>query len=145
MTMHRRILFLVLSLIGVAPVVRAQIVRGGSTVSATAADTLSPFDLGRRAQRDFELFRRLHLPYQATGRSPSQCDERVGRFCYWYDERSPAAPPEPGEISAKRNVLIALLDSLGHVAPDERWIGAQRVRYLDEAGRGRDALTAARE
>ena len=145
MTMHRRILFLVLSLIGVAPVVRAQIVRGGSTVSATAADTLSPFDLGRRAQRDFELFRRLHLPYQATGRSPSQCDERVGRFCYWYDERSPAAPPEPGEISAKRNVLIALLDSLGHVAPDERWIVAQRVRYLVEAGRGRDALTAARE
>jgi len=134
-----------LSLAGFAPVGRAQIVRGGSSAPATPADTVSPFELGRRAQRDFELFRRLHLPYQSTGRSPSQCDERVGRFCYWYDERAPAAPPEPGDITAKRNVLIALLDSLGHIAPDERWIVAQRVRYLVEADRGRDALTAATE
>lgn len=134
-----------LSLAGFAPVGRAQIVRGGSSAPATPTDTVSPFELGRRAQRDFELFRRLHLPYQSTGRSPSQCDERVGRFCYWYDERSPGAPPEPGEITAKRNVLIALLDSLGHIAPGERWIVAQRVRYLVEADRGRDALTAATE
>jgi len=145
MIMRRRLLFLMLSLAGFAPVGRAQIVRGGSSAPATPADTVSPFELGRRAQRDFELFRRLHLPYQSTGRSPSQCDERVGRFCYWYDERAPAAPPEPGDITAKRNVLIALLDSLGHIAPDERWIVAQRVRYLVEAARGRDALTAATE
>ncbi len=145
MTMHRRLLPILFLLAGLAPTASAQIVRGGTVPPASPQDSLSPYDLGRRAQRDFELFRRLHLPFQSTGRSPSQCDERVGRFCYWYDERAAAAPPEPAEITAKRAVLIALLDSLARVAPEERWLVAQRVRYLTEADRRADALNAATE
>lgn len=145
MSMHRRLLVLLFPLAGLAPAAGAQIVRGSAPTTSASPDSLSPFDAGRRAQRDFEVFRRLHLPFQSTGRSPSQCDEKVGRFCYWYDERAAAAPPEPAEITAKRKALITTLDSLARIAPEDRWIVAQRIRYLTEAERRGDALTAAHE
>ncbi len=145
MTMPRRLPALLLLLAGFATAASAQIVRVGAPAATSPADSLTPLEIGRRAQRDFEMFRRLHLPFQSSGRSPSQCDERVGRFCYWYDEKAPAAPAEPPEITAKRTALVATLDSLARRAPDDRWIVAQRIRYLTEAERRGDALTAARE
>jgi hypothetical protein len=102
-------------------------------------------DDARRAQFEFEQFRRLNLP-PYTGRTPSgaNCDEQVGRFCYWYDERLPAPPPEPPSIANARAALLETLDRAAASFPDDDWTAGQRVRYLVEDLRPRDAVTAAR-
>jgi hypothetical protein len=51
-----------------------------------------PRAIGQRAQARFETFRRANLPYSRGGGS-DRCQERVGRFCYWYDEEGDNAPP----------------------------------------------------
>ena len=96
----------------------------------------------QRAQRSFESLRRANLP--VAGPSPSHaCDVQVGRFCYWYDEASPPPPPEPTAIGRARARLVATLDSLAALAPEDEWIAGQRVRYLVEAARWDDAVSAA--
>jgi hypothetical protein len=114
--------------------------------ASTVPDSFPPPDqsTGQRAQADFEEFRRLHLP-AAHSRAPSTCDEQVGRFCYWYDDREPAPPKEPPAITQRREQLIALLDTIARVAVDDRWVSGQRVRYLAESERYGAALDAAKQ
>src|ERR1019366_589674 len=106
------------------------------------AATASSAEAGRRAQQEFERYRRLHLPRASVGR-PGNCDETVGRFCYWYNERT-VMPLEPQIITEARGRFLATLDSLAKAAPADRWITGQLVRYLDEAGLHQAALEAAR-
>lgn len=98
----------------------------------------------RRAQREFELFRRQRLPVWGGRSTSDRCDEYIGRYCYWYDPDEPDPPEEPASIVAARARLIALLDTAHGAHPDERWIAGQRVRYLVEAHRLDDAIAAAR-
>jgi hypothetical protein len=104
-----------------------------------------PRSVGQREQLRFETFRRANLPAY-RGRTPgrNQCQEQVGRFCYWYDEDGPAPAPEHPRIGEARVRLIAVLDSLGRANPADNWIAGQRVRYLNEAGRHDEALEVAR-
>ncbi|HKS05974.1 MAG TPA: hypothetical protein VJR92_06640 [Gemmatimonadaceae bacterium] len=105
-------------------------------------------DSARRAQREFELFRRRNLPdYNTSGSNgPSNADEmeRIGRFIYWYDTTADPPPPEPKVIGAEREKLIALLDSAATKYPSDDWVAGQRVRYLEEARRVDDEVAAAR-
>lgn len=109
-----------------------------------AQDAPDPRAVGQRAQERFETFRRANLPPH-SGRTSNRCEERVGRFCYWYDETSPPPEPEAGSVTEARRQLIATLDSLARSLPTDEWLAGQRVRYLDEAGRGAEALDAANE
>ena len=111
-------------------------------VLATAPGNLTPGDLARFGQRDFEAYRHLHLPH-VMPRLSTNCDEKVGRFCYWYDESTPM-PREPEDIKARRARLISALDSLARILPRDFWIAEQRVRYLAESERWQDAVDAAR-
>ena len=120
----------------------AQIIRDPATASSVGADSMSPTGTGRRAQAEFERYRRLHLPSAPHSR-PGNCDEQVGRFCYWYAETQP--PREPAGITQARERLTTQLDTLSKVAVDDRWLSGQRVRYLAESERFGDALKAARE
>jgi len=97
----------------------------------------------RASQLQFEQFRRTNLPESHSSRGGSSCDEQVGRFCYWYDEKEPPAPREPDRIREARSRLISLLDSAAALNPSNLWVASQRVRYLSEAGRARDAVAAA--
>ena len=137
---------------------RAQIVRTPTPPSATmpvdttgkvSPDTLvrppadlTPFERARFEQIEFEAFRHIHLPADRSS-SSNNCDERVGRFCYWYDESQPM-PKEPEVVRVRRDGLTAALDSLARTAPRNIWIAEQRVRYLAESKRYTDALAAAR-
>jgi hypothetical protein len=142
MNTHRIILGLALAAAPFAPA-RAQVLRDPGNVAVTpAGDPSAAVDAGRHAQQDFEAFRRKHLPYASVGR-PNNCDETVGRFCYWYNEKD-VIPAEPKAIADARTKFIAVLDSLDKASPGSRWLSGQRVRYLDEAGRHADALAAAR-
>ncbi len=106
-------------------------------------DTASPEGAARAAQIRFEQYRRAHLPSSRSGR-PGTCDEQVGRFCYWYDERAPKAVELP-VVTKARTTLVQKLDSLARVVPANRWIAGQRVRYLVESERYDDALAAAQQ
>src|SRR5439155_1438676 len=78
----------------------------------------------REAQAEFESVRRHNLPTQ-FGAGGTDCDERIGRFCFWYDDgaASPGSPPpEPERIGRARDRLVARLDT---AAPLRR---ARRVR-----------------
>lgn len=98
----------------------------------------------RDKQAAFEAYRRGHLPrLNLRGGGAVQCDEQVGRFCYWYDEREPPAPDEPEEIARERLKFVALLDSTYRDFPNDRWTSGQLVRYLTESGRRDDAVRAA--
>jgi hypothetical protein len=92
------------------------------------------------AQSAFESFRRLRLPVQERGSGP--CDVRVGRYCYWRgdgDDQDEQPPEEDPKIRERRDELIRALDDAAHVAPGDRWLAGQLVRYLVEAGRTDDA------
>ncbi len=139
----RRVLLPLILAAAVAVPLRAQIIRDPANVAgAPSGPPGSAAEAGRRAQQEFERYRRAHLPTASVGR-PSNCDETVGRFCYWYNERS-VMPAEPKIIAEARDRFLATLDSLEKVSPGDRWITGQRVRYLDEAGRHQAALDAAR-
>lgn len=132
---------------GILPaLLTAQIIRNPAPTApaTTTAEAESPTEIGRHAQARFEQFRRERLPASRSGR-PGRCDEQVGRFCYWYDENAPDAPAEPKATTDARNQLISLLDTLAKRLPDDRWLSGQRVRYLAEAERLKEALAAARE
>src|SRR6185503_17021854 len=73
-----------------------------------------------------------------------RCDARIGRYCYWYDSTETPVVPEPREIGAARETLLAALDSAAARSPTAGWIAGQRTRYLLEAGRFGEAVDAAR-
>jgi hypothetical protein len=97
----------------------------------------------RAAQEGFETFRRRNAPAFSVRTGPDRCDEQVGRFCYWYEEDSPLPPNESDRIKETRDRLIAQIDSVGRLHPNDRWVSGQRVRYLSEAGRYHEAVQAA--
>ncbi len=112
-------------------------------IPEVAADTATPEGAARAAQRRFELLRRGNLPNAHNSR-PSNCDEQVGRWCYWYDEKAPKSI-ELNIVTIGRDSLVRVLDSLAQVAPANQWIAGQRVRYLAEAQRYDAALAAAKQ
>lgn len=105
---------------------------------------VDPRELAQRAQQRFENFRRANL-MSYNGGSSGQCQERVGRFCYWYDETSPAPPPERPIVVAARLQFVRTLDSLSRLLPTDEFVAGQRVRYSMEAGLNEPALAAAKE
>ncbi len=103
----------------------------------------SPED-ARVAQRDFEHYRLFWLKDSNLGRGSGECDETIGRWCYWYDAKAPPPPVENPAVGKARLRLLALLDSIALTYPGERWVAGQRVRYLLETDRLADAEKAAR-
>ncbi len=116
-----------------------------------APDTLLPdsavtLSSARAAQSEFERFRQKNLPW-TLGPGGSNCgDERIGRFCFWFDDDSDLdegeAISEPVKIRARRDTLIMVLDSAQRRFPGDKWINGQLVRYLVSAKRTDDALEA---
>jgi hypothetical protein len=117
--------------------------RDSSRTGAQLVDAGALANAAHSAQLQFEQFRRANLPESRSSRGGDSCDEQVGRFCYWYDEKEPPAPREPDRVRDARARLIALVDSAAAASPSNLWVASQRVRYLAEAGRPKDAIAAA--
>jgi tetratricopeptide (TPR) repeat protein len=117
--------------------------RDSARSSEVRTDPGALANAARASQLQFEQFRRTNLPESHSSRGGGSCDEQVGRFCYWYDEKEPPPPREPDRIREARARLISLLDSAAAMNPANLWVASQRVRYLSEAGRDRDAIAAA--
>ncbi|UCC73535.1 MAG: hypothetical protein JSV86_02945 [Gemmatimonadota bacterium] len=96
----------------------------------------------RNRQARFERLRRSHLPRGGYG-STRHCYEIVGRYCLRHGDEEWEPIPEPGEVKRARDELNTELERAARLLPGDEWIAGQRVRYLVEAGRQRDALAAA--
>jgi hypothetical protein len=120
------------------PAARAQ----SSALRPVASDSLDLLRRARRAQRDFERIRRANLRRDLNGGS-GPCDERIGRFCYWYEPSFGPPPPELEEVGRARERLLRDLAAAGGRLPGDGWIIGQRVRYLVEHGRADSAVIVA--
>lgn len=96
---------------------------------------------GVAAQASFERERRFRLP--ATGGGGGRCDERIGRFCYWYDDRDTTLPSEPLSLLDLRMRLLGTLREAAAEEPESAWLTGQLVRYLVEHGERDSAVVAA--
>ena len=112
-------------------------------LAAAQPDSLAALRSARRAQAAFESQRSVLAPRTLPHGSGS-CDERIGRFCYWYDGDYDPPPREPDAIKQARGRLLDVLDSAAAAAPGDWWIAGQRVRYLVESDRLPEAAAAAR-
>lgn len=115
--------------------------RGPPQAFPDSADLLAEV---RRAQRRLERLRTRHMRTTLLG--AGRCDEIVGRFCLWHepDEEWQAPPEEPGFTEAREGFVARLAEAAAEL-PGDPWVAGQRVRYLQEAGRHREALGAARD
>jgi hypothetical protein len=111
-------------------------------VRPSAADSVRDARHARDVQARFERLRRLALPWESG--SAGRCDVRVGRFCWWYEDGTPAPGPEAESIARWRTELLAELDALGEQHPGDDWLAGMRVHYRVDARRYAAADSAAR-
>jgi len=111
---------------------------------ATYGDSLELSREVRKAQRGFERIRRANLPTELGG-ARAGCDERVGRYCYWYDPRTDTAPAESQVIVQARERLLRRLATAAVRLRGDGWISGQQVRYLAEQGLVDSAVMVARQ
>ena len=97
----------------------------------------------RRAQRTFESNHRRFLP-RGEDRSGGDCDERIGRLCLTNGDLDWEPTEEDPRIVEAREELLAVLEEAGRALPENRWILAQRIRYLGDTGRWEEAEALAR-
>jgi hypothetical protein len=109
---------------------------------AAASESLQVVRRARAAQRDFEWVRRINLPYENES-SSGGCDERIGRYCYWYQPFSSPTPREPEAVGQARERLLRQLATAGERLPGDGWIVGQLVRYLVEQGELEFAVSTA--
>ncbi len=110
--------------------------------SAMAPDSMRDLSRARVAQAAFERSRRRLLPIGAG--SAGRCDVRLGRFCWWYDERATNMPPEPATIGRLRAELLAVLDTVAVHLPGDDWLRGMRVHYWVDGHNGSGADSVAR-
>ena len=106
-------------------------------------DSLRLHQRARRAQRDFEAVHRESLP-RGKVRFGEPCDEYVGPLCLSDNDRGWEPAAEDLSIVAARERLLESLAEVGRASPGDRWVLGQRVRYLGDSGRWREAETLAR-
>jgi hypothetical protein len=110
----------------------------------TQVDSQQVLATARSHQSQFERLRRRRL-YRGARRPGQRCREIIGRLCLRHGDDEGEPRPESREVEEARGELIAQLDGAARSLPGDEWITGQRVRYLVEAGRHREASQAARE
>ena len=123
-----------------------------TTVLAAQTGAPDPDALARVARtasfRYESLQRRLAPDTNEGGRRSDQCDERIGRFCFWYDAPSerpdPPLPPEPPAVADARVVAVEAHRRWFAAAPADHQAAGFLIRYLVEDGRSSEAVAAAR-
>ena len=142
---HAGWLLLAAAAFGVGAVRAAgQVVGGGAEAPPEPIDSADVRGRARGEQARFERARRRLLPVALSVASGSDCDEIVGRFCLWFDERESEPVVEPPAIDSLRSELLTYLDSVQALVPGDGWVLGQRVWYAGEGGHWDRALVAAR-
>lgn len=123
-------------------------VQGPAEALQTAPELRDLARAARTASFRYEsLQRRLAPTTNESGRG-GRCDERIGRFCMWYDAPSdrpdPPPPPEPEEVAEARIVAVRAHRQWFAAEPSHHEAAGFLVRYLVEDDRAAEAVAAAR-
>jgi hypothetical protein len=113
------------------------------SAARSLADSLRLDRGARSAQREFEAIRRANLPLELDG-GGSRCDERIGRYCYWYDPTIEPTPRESEVVAGARARMLRALVAADTRLPGDGWVVGQLVRYLAEQGLADSAVATAR-
>jgi hypothetical protein len=119
-----------------------------------AGPVATPHDSLRQVEREargaaFRYERALleAAPQRIGGGYGDRCDERIGRFCFWFS--TPGAPrrpiePDPPAVEAARDAAVYTFRRWFALAPGEERAVGPLLRYLIEADRPGEAAAAAR-
>jgi hypothetical protein len=124
------------------------------SILAVAAPMASPADSVRQAERHarstarhYERLRVSTAPQRFGGGYGDRCDERIGRFCFWFS--APGTPRRPIDEEATR--VTAAREGAIHahrrwfaLAPAELDAAGPLIGYLIEADRPAEAVAASR-
>ena len=119
-----------------------------ASTAAAAPDSAARLRGARVAQSVFEQVRFRNLPWaERQSGSGRDCDEVIGRFCMYKNEAQNdyTPPPDPPAVAQARDALLVTLAQAAAAQPGDGWVAGQRVRYLVEAERYDQAVTAAGE
>lgn len=118
---------------------------GGRASSVVHQDSSELRNRARDAQRGFERLHRSHLYPTDEDWSGGGCDEQIGRICLRFQGGVDWEPVEEApEVTEARDELLGTLAQVGEAIPGDHWVRGQRVRYLGDVGRWREAEEVAR-
>jgi tetratricopeptide (TPR) repeat protein len=117
------------------------LLRPGRATRLLDPDSMVLVDTARAWVRHFESLRARSFP-RRTARY--RCDEAIGETCLAYVDVNSSRPQEPAVVESARRALLEKLAVASESLHGDQFITSQRVRYLVEAGRLRDALAIAR-
>lgn len=115
-----------------APVVGQEAAR-----SSAEPDSAALLVEAREAQADFEHFREQRIPPER--RRGGRCDDIIGRMCLRFDDDGTEPATEPPQFSMARSDLLLTLSQVAGQIPGDEWVLGQRVYYLGEIERWREA------
>lgn len=111
---------------------------------AQAPDT-AIFAAARKAEVDAEEAIRKYAEFKpGPPYNGQECDERVGKWCVYYEPAGKSLPKEPGKVTKARADAIVALKKAFDVAPDRSATVFPLVRLLVKDGRPDEAVEIAR-
>jgi hypothetical protein len=116
-----------------------------TVASAQSPDTTALFVSARKAELTAEEAIRKYAQFTPMGPTALQeCDERIGRWCIYYEPAGQQAPKESDKVVKARKDAIVALKKAFDAAPARTETVYPLVRLLVREGRAAEALDVAR-
>ncbi|HEY0672087.1 MAG TPA: tetratricopeptide repeat protein [Longimicrobiales bacterium] len=111
---------------------------------AQAQDTTQVFATARKAELEAEAAIRKYAEFKPMGPSALQeCDERIGRWCIYYEPKGLELPQEPGKVARAREQAIVALQKAFALDAARTPTVFPLLRLLIKSGRAPEALDVA--
>ena len=121
------------------------LVAASATAQAQTTDTTKIFSAARKAELAAEEAIRKYAQFNPGGPTALQdCDERIGRWCIYYEPAGQKPPSEPGKVAKARQEAIVALKKAFDVAPARTETVYPLVRLLVRDDRAAEAVEVAR-
>lgn len=112
---------------------------------AQTPDTTRLFDTARKAEIAAEEAIRKYAEFRpGPPYNGQECDERIGKWCIYYEPVGQQLPKEPAKVGKARAEAITALRTAFDAAPARTSTIYPLVRLLVKDGRAREAVTAAK-
>jgi hypothetical protein len=109
-----------------------------------SADTTPLFAAARKAELAAEEAIRKYAEFKPIGPTALQeCDERIGKWCIYYEPAGQQPPKEPGKVGKARDEAIVALRKAFDVAPGRTATVFPLVRLLVKDDRAQEAVDLA--
>ena len=116
-----------------------------TAVQAQSADSAAVFAEARKAEITAEEAIRKYAEFKpGPPYNGQECDERVGRWCVYYEPAGQQLPKEPSKVGKARAEAIIALKKAFDMAPGRSETVLPLVRLLVKDGRAEEAVEVAR-